>query len=239
MEAPTLSPPLESLAEKLREKRPMDCKDAINALSLEERTAILDALVEFVKGGTPSEKNTRLLANCLSFFPQEEVFGFFQRIRDHKLLQQFCSFFVSHRNRFDYLHQWTIGDFRFDQEPEPQPEHQAVDAEAFVRGTFPPLHPLAPDRVYQCGICQSGPDERNEDGTIKVFRSMNCCPQQMCCHDCLVHQATACNTPDSEFKNTRVFICPFARHETDFFPPNLTDLEENYKLKLTEQIIIL
>jgi len=123
---------------------------------------------------------------------------------------------VSQRNGFDYLHQWTIGDFRFDQEPEPQPEHQAVDAEAFVRGTFPPLHPLAPDRVYQCGICQSGPDERNEDDTMKVFRSMTCCPQ-MCCHDCLVRQATACNTPDREFKNTRVFICPFARHETDFF----------------------
>jgi hypothetical protein len=141
---------------------------------------------------------------------------------------------VSRRNRFNHLHQWMIGDFRFDQEPEPQPEHQAVDAEAFVRGTFPPLHPLAPDRVYQCGICQSGPNERNEDGTMKVFRSMNCCPQQMCCHDCLVHQATACNTPDSEFKNTRVFICPFARHKTDFFPPNL-DLEENYKIEITEQ----
>ena len=119
---------------------------------------------------------------------------------------------VSQRNGFDYL--------RFVQEPEPQPEYQAVDAEAFVRGTFPSLHPLAPGCVYQCGICLSDSDEKNKDGTMKVFRSMPCCPQQMCCHDCLVLQATACNTPDSEFKNTRVFICPFGRHETDFFPTN-------------------
>lgn len=143
---------------------------------------------------------------------------------------------VSQRNGFDYLHQWMIGDFRFVQEPEAQPEHQAVDAKAFVCGTFASLHPLAPDRVYECGICQCGPDERNEDDTMKVFRSMNCCPQ-MCCHNCLVRQATACNTPDREFKNTSVFICPFARHETDFFPSNLTDLEENYKLKSAKEII--
>lgn len=93
MEAQTLSPPLESLAEKLREKRPMDCKDAIDALSPEERTAILDALFELVMKGTQSDKNTRLFANCLSFFPQEEVFGFFQRIRAGELLRQFCRFF--------------------------------------------------------------------------------------------------------------------------------------------------
>ncbi len=82
------------------------------------------------------------------------------------------------------------------------------------------LHPLAPVGVYQCGICQSGPDETNEDGTMKVFRSMNCCPQQMCCHDCLANQATACNTPDREFKDTGVLICPFARQKTKFLPPN-------------------
>jgi hypothetical protein len=93
MESQTLSPPLESLAKKLHQKRPMDCKDAINAVSPEERTQILDALVELVKEGMLNEKNKRLLANCLSFFPQEEVFEFFQRIRDGKLLQQFCSFF--------------------------------------------------------------------------------------------------------------------------------------------------
>jgi hypothetical protein len=112
--------------------------------------------------------------------------------------------------------QWMIDEFRFVPEPQPQPEHQAVDAEAFVCRTFASLHPLAPKRVYQCGICQSGPDETNEDGSMKVFRSMNCCPQ-MCCHDCLVRQATVCNTPDRESKNTSVFICPYARHETDFF----------------------
>jgi hypothetical protein len=81
--------PLESLAEK----RPMDCKDAIDALSPEERTAILDALVELVKEGTVGEKKIRLLTNCLSFFSPEEVFEFFQRIRAGELLRQFCSFF--------------------------------------------------------------------------------------------------------------------------------------------------
>jgi hypothetical protein len=92
-QAQALPPPLESLAKKLHEKRPMDCKDAIDALSPEERTAILDALVELVIKGTQSDQNTRLLANCLSFFPQEDVFGFFQRIRTGELLRQFCSFF--------------------------------------------------------------------------------------------------------------------------------------------------
>ena len=145
---------------------------------------------------------------------------------------------VSQQNGFHYVHQWMIGDLQFVSEAEPQREHQAVDAEAFVRRTFPSLHPLAPDRVYECGICQSGPDETNEDETnedvsMKVFRSMTCCPQ-MCCHDCLVRQANVCNTPDHEFKNTSVFICPFARHETVFFPPNL-DLEENYKIEITQQ----
>jgi hypothetical protein len=120
---------------------------------------------------------------------------------------------VSQRNGFHYVHQWMIDDLQFFSEA----EHQEVDAEAFVCRTFASLHPVPPNCVYQCGICQSGPDETNEDGSMKVFRSMTCCPQ-MCCHDCLVRQATACNTPDREFKNTSVFVCPFARHETVFFP---------------------
>lgn len=92
-QAQSLQSPLELLAQKLHQKRPMDCKDAIDALSQEERNAILDALVELVKEGTQSEQNTRLLANCLSFFPQEEVYRFFQRIRAGELLRQFCRFF--------------------------------------------------------------------------------------------------------------------------------------------------
>ncbi len=77
---------------------------------------------------------------------------------------------VSQRNGFDYLHQWMIGDFEIvleperELEPEPLPQHRAVDAEAFVCATFPSLHPLCRDHVYQCGICHSGPDETNEDG---------------------------------------------------------------------------
>jgi hypothetical protein len=96
MEAQTqsLPPPLKSLAQKLHQKPPMDCKHAIDALSQEERNPILDALVELVKEGTLDEKNKRLLANCLIFFPQEEVFKFFQRIRVGELLRQFCSFFT-------------------------------------------------------------------------------------------------------------------------------------------------
>jgi hypothetical protein len=116
--------------------------------------------------------------------------------------------------------QWMIDEFRFVPEPpqQRQPEHRAVDAEAFVCRTFASLHPLVPNHVYQCGICLSGSDD--EDGSMKVFRSMHCCPQQMCCHDCLVNQATACNTPDRESKNTSVFICPYARCVIPFFPPN-------------------
>lgn len=115
--------------------------------------------------------------------------------------------------------QWMIDEFRFVPElpQQPQPEHQAVHAEAFVEHTFPSLHPLDPNHVYECGICKSGSDD--EDGLMKVFRSMPCCPQ-MCCHDCLVHQATVCNTPDRESKNTSIFICPFSRHQLPFFPPN-------------------
>jgi hypothetical protein len=120
---------------------------------------------------------------------------------------------ISQRNVFHYVHQWMIGDLQFFSEA----EHQAVDAEAFVCRTFASLHPVDPNRVYQCGICQSGPDETNEDGSMKVFRSMPCCPQQICCHDCLVRQAIVCNTPDREFKNTSVFVCPFARCVIPFF----------------------
>ena len=96
MEEQAQSPqsPLESLAEKLHQKRAMDRKDAIDALSQEERNAILDALFELVIKGTKSEQNTQLLSNCLSFFPQEDVFGFFQRIKAGELLRQFCSFFT-------------------------------------------------------------------------------------------------------------------------------------------------
>lgn len=107
-----------------------------------------------------------------------------------------------------------------EEEPQPQPQHREVNPVSFVQSTFPSLHPLAPDRVYHCGICRCDPDDTNEDDSVKVFRSMTCCPQ-MCCHDCLVRQATACNTLGSESKNTGVFVCPYARHEIPFFPPNL------------------
>jgi hypothetical protein len=85
--------PLESLAEKFHEKPPMYCKDAIVELSPEELNAILADLVELVKKGTPSHENIRSLANCVSFFPEEKVFEFLQRLRTGELLRQFCRFF--------------------------------------------------------------------------------------------------------------------------------------------------
>jgi hypothetical protein len=96
MEAQTklLPPPLKSLAEKLYQKRPMDCKDAINELSSEERIMILDPLVEFVKGGrTLNNDNNQVLLNCIRFFLKEEVFELLQRVKTGELLRQFCSFF--------------------------------------------------------------------------------------------------------------------------------------------------
>lgn len=90
------------------------------------------------------------------------------------------------------------------------------DVISFVQSTFP----LARNCVYYCGICQCGPNELDKDDTMKVFLSMTCCPQ-MCCHDCLVRQATACNTSDHESKDTTVFVCPYCRTEISFFPPNL------------------
>lgn len=96
----SLPPPLNQLAQDLYQKRPMGCKDAIDALSQEERNAILDALVELVIKGTQSEIITQLVANSLSFFPEEEVFKFLQRIRTDELLQQFCLFFFGEYPEF-------------------------------------------------------------------------------------------------------------------------------------------
>ncbi len=123
----------------------------------------------------------------------------------------------SQLNNFQQFPQWSIGDFRMNQGP---PQHRDVDAGAFVCQRFPSLHPLAPEREYFCGMCRCGPDEPNEDGTDLVFRSMPCCSQQMACHCCLVRCATLCNTPDhqNEFKNTSIFVCPYCRAETGFFP---------------------
>ena len=83
----------QSQLELLAEKRPIDCKDAIKELSPDELKAILEDLVDLVKEGTPDEQNTRLLANCLSFCPKEEIFGFLQRLKTGELLQLFCRFF--------------------------------------------------------------------------------------------------------------------------------------------------
>lgn len=79
--------------ELLAQKHPIGCKDAIDELSQEELIAILEALFDLVKEGTPSHLHTQLLANFIMFFPQEDVFEFLQRLRTGELLQQFCRFF--------------------------------------------------------------------------------------------------------------------------------------------------
>ena len=86
-------PTLESFEQILRDKPQSVCKGAIEELSQEEQIAILDALFDLLKKGTPSEKYTQLLATYLSFCPQKDVFNFFQRIKTSELLRQFCSFF--------------------------------------------------------------------------------------------------------------------------------------------------
>ncbi len=100
MESQTLSPPLESLesleslAKKLHKKRPMGCKDAIDELSPEELTAILDSLVEFVKVGiTWNNDHNQLLLNCIRYFSNDEVYELLRRVKTGKLIEQFCSFF--------------------------------------------------------------------------------------------------------------------------------------------------
>ena len=89
----------------------------------------------------------------------------------------------------------------------------------FVCNNFSSLHPLALNRKYDCGICHCGSNEKNDDDSMRIFRSMPCCPQQMACHGCLVKWATSCNTPDHHnlSKITSAFFCPFCRAETGFF----------------------
>lgn len=99
--------------------------------------------------------------------------------------------------------------------------HRDVDAEEFVSMQCPSLHPLAQNIEYVCGVCRCDQHEQNDDDSMRIFRSMPCCPQQMACHGCLVRCATSCNTPEdpeNEFKDTSVFVCPFCRAERKFFP---------------------
>ena len=102
------------------------------------------------------------------------------------------------------------------------PPYREVDAEAYVCRTFPLLAQPAPKIKYECGMCYCGPDELNDDKSIRVFRSMPCCEhKQIACHGCLVKWATSCNTPEdpeNERKDTNVFICPFSRAEMELFP---------------------
>ncbi len=98
--------------------------------------------------------------------------------------------------------------------------YQEVDADLFVCNQCPSLHPLAQNREYICGVCRCDKNEPNDDDSMRIFRSMPCCLQQMACHGCLVRCVTSCNRPDpeNEFKDTNVFVCPFCRDEREFFP---------------------
>ena len=190
---------------------------------------VLDLVLFLIREASNSDLPHHLRQNIFYFICQNPTIVLFIVERENEyqaptieesLLQmnQWSQRF-SRRNDFALVPpQWSIDNFRMNQEP-PQ-NHRRVNAKAFVCKTFPPHHPLAPDRVYECGICQCGPDDPNEDETLPVFRSMPCCPQQMACHCCLVRCATSCNTPDhqNEFKNTSIFVCPYCRAETGFFP---------------------
>jgi len=107
-QAQSLSPQLESLAQQLREKSPMECKDVIGKLSQEEINEILDALVEFVKGGTPILEISQLLSKFLSLFPDEDVFRFLQRIKADGLLQQVCDSLADDPNLFHWVRMSNI-----------------------------------------------------------------------------------------------------------------------------------
>lgn len=124
----------------------------------------------------------------------------------------------SEQNGLEGSYEWSF--VRSIEDPR-QPQHREVNAEAFVCATFPSQHPLVPKREYICGICQSSSNEKTEDGSSPIFRSIPCCGhKQVACHGCLVRCATLCNTPDhqNEFKDTDVFVCPFCRAKRKFFP---------------------
>lgn len=111
---------------------------------------------------------------------------------------------------------------------QPVRQHREVDAEPFVKKTFPSQHPLNPHRIYCCVICHSGSDELNDDGSLRIFRLLTCCsarcvdPNDMkyACHQCLLKWVKACNTPEpeQEFKRTDQFTCPNCRDNIPFFP---------------------
>lgn len=113
---------------------------------------------------------------------------------------------VSGRNMFHYV-PW---------QPQAQ-AHRAVNAEAFIEGYFPSLHPLCNDREYKCGICLSNHDEPNDDHTTRIFREFPCCHQHAC-HECLVGCVKTCNTFDPQSSiNPDEFSCPCCRAKKSFF----------------------
>ena len=116
---------------------------------------------------------------------------------------------ISGRNMFHYLPPW---------QPQAQAQaHRAVNAEAFIEGYFPSLHPLCNDREYKCAICLSNHDEPNDDKTMRIFRKFPCCHQHAC-HECLVGCVKTCNTFDPQsLINPDEFSCPCCRAKESFF----------------------
>jgi hypothetical protein len=82
---------------------PSNREEILSLLSEQEKIAILEGLHEFVKRGTPILENTQLLSKFLILFPDEDVFGFLQRIKADGFLQQFCDSLADHPNLFHWV----------------------------------------------------------------------------------------------------------------------------------------
>ena len=82
---------------------PSNREEILSSLSEQEKIAILEGLLEFVKGGTPNLETSQLLSKFLSLFSEEDVFEFLQRIKADGFLQQFCDSLADHPNLFHWV----------------------------------------------------------------------------------------------------------------------------------------
>jgi hypothetical protein len=187
---------------------------------------ISNVISQFIREASMNDLPLQLRQNIFNFvgrypimallFVEQQYAEQSRTVQDgvHRMNEWLRSF--AQLNQLEPVPECTIADVGIIEE---EPLHREVDAEAFVFRTCPSLHPLAQNREYVCGVCRCDKNEPNDDDSMRIFRSMPCCLQQMACHGCLVRCATSCNTPDpeNEFKDTNVFVCPFCRAERKFF----------------------
>ena len=82
---------------------PSNREEILSLLSEREKIAILEGLHEFVKKGTPILETAQSLSQFLILFPDDDVFGFLQRIKADGFLQQFCDSLADHPNLFHWV----------------------------------------------------------------------------------------------------------------------------------------